>query len=466
MTTSAPLTAANVGAWLEQEFAGLVAGHGVPGAVVAVLADGRVHEAAGGVTSRLTGVEATPDSVFQIGSITKVWTTTLLMQCVDDGLLDLDLPIRTYLPDFAIADEAAAAAITTRQLLRHTSGFEGDIFTDTGRGEDAVEKYVATLADLPQIARPDEVFSYNNTGFVVAGRILEVLRGKPFNEVLAERLAGPLGLERFAPTAFEAVRFRAATGHVDGADGALEAAPVWALATSNSPAGAMLAMQPRDLLAFVQMHLAGGVTADGSRVLSAGSVAAMQATQVAVPRLGGMGTHWGLGWEIFETPEGRVIGHDGGTIGQAAFLRVVPEAGVAVACLTNGGNVFGLYTDVVERVIRDLTGIQLPQRPVPPAEPEPFDATRYLGRYSDTIYDVVVSQAEDGTVWLDRTPKDIIAEIGEKPFRTQLVRLADDSLISVESTYGVHLTHAFIGDAGDGRAKYIHYGRVIARAAD
>ena len=181
-----------------------------------------------------------------------------------------------------------------------------------------------------------------------------------------------------------------------------------------------------------------------------------------------MGDAWGLGWELFDTPQGTVVAHDGGTIGQAAFLRVVPEAGVAVALLSNGGDFFGLFNDVVATLLTDLTGVVLPPRPTPPAEPERVDVSRFLGHYADTIYDITVSQDADGTVWLDRVPKDIIAEIGEKPMRFQLVHLDGDSLISVESFHGIHVVFAFIGTvpdtSGDGKAKYVHYGRVVSRA--
>src|SRR5262245_48054547 len=114
----------DIAVFIRTDFARLVAEHKVPGAVVAVLKDGEVIDGAGGVLSTSTQVEATPDSVFQIGSITKVWTATLVMQLVDEGLLDLDVPVRTYLPEFALADELAAASITTRQLLSHQGGFE------------------------------------------------------------------------------------------------------------------------------------------------------------------------------------------------------------------------------------------------------------------------------------------------------------------------------------------------------
>ena len=106
-----------VKAWLADELPRLIEKYDVPAAAVAVLADGEVVDDAAGVLSLATGVEATPDSVFQIGSITKLWTSTLVMQLVDEGKVDLDAPVRTYLPDFKIQDEGAAAQITTRQLL-------------------------------------------------------------------------------------------------------------------------------------------------------------------------------------------------------------------------------------------------------------------------------------------------------------------------------------------------------------
>ena len=87
----------------------------------------------------------------------------------------------------------------------------------------------------------------------------------------------------------------------------------------------MLAMSPRDLLAFARMHLDDGTAADGTQVLAPGTAARMQGRQVDLPYLGHFGTSWGLGFERFDTPDGLVVGHDGNTIGQSAFLRMVPE---------------------------------------------------------------------------------------------------------------------------------------------
>jgi CubicO group peptidase (beta-lactamase class C family) len=455
----------DVAAFIEERFAQLVADHKVPGAAIAVLKDGEIVDAGAGVLSTATGVDTTADSVFQIGSITKVWTTTLVMQLVDEGLLDLDAPIRRYLPEFRLTDESAAGTITARHLLSHQAGFEGDVFTDTGRGEDAIAKYVESLATLPQLFTPGELFSYNNVGFSVLGRIVEVLRGTTWEEALVEHIVKPLGLTHVAPSAYEAILHRAAVGHVGpGEDGVEIPAPTWALVRSNEPAGSMLAMRPRDLLSFVQMHLAEGAGPDGARILSPLSARAMRTAQVTLPRVSGMGAAWGLGWEIIDAGDPTVIGHDGGTIGQSAFLRVVPEAGIAVALLTNGGDVFGLFEDTAAHILRELTGVTLPSLPTPPAEPVSVDPAPLLGLYSDTIFDIVVSIDDEGRVWLDQTPKDILAEIGQQPVRSELVGFGEDSLITVEATRGIHTVYAFLGDAAEGRRKYLHYGRVVTRA--
>ncbi|GAB3157794.1 serine hydrolase domain-containing protein [Amycolatopsis stemonae] len=450
-------------AWLETRLPAVLADHKVPGASVAVYAGGEIIDHAAGVLNKGTGVEADTDSLFQIGSITKVWTTTLALQLVDEGLLDLDQPVRKYLPEFTIADEDAAARITVRQLMTHTSGFEGDIFTDTGRGADCVEKYVATLGDVPQLFAPGEMFSYNNAAFCVLGRVVEVLRGKAYNDCLAEHLFVPLGLTHAAASPYEAIRFRAALGHVAPEPGAdPEPAGVWSLAPSNAPAGSMLAMRPRDLVTFAAMHLRDGEDSDGKRVLSAENARAMRERRVELPDLGLIGDAWGLGWSLFDWPGGAVVGHDGGTIGQSAFLRLAPAHGVAVALLTNGGEPIPVYTEVVGHILKELTGIELAVPPVPdPAAPR-IDAARYVGEYASSVADITVSQDDDGRVWVERVPKGIFAELA-KPEKTELVAMKGDTLILAEPMQGMYLPHAFVGDDGEGHALYLHTGRADKR---
>jgi CubicO group peptidase (beta-lactamase class C family) len=455
----------DIQAWLDERLPSLLDEHDVPGASWAVLRGDQVADGAAGTLSKATGVEATADSVFQIGSVTKLWTSTLVMQLVDAGRIDLDRPVRGYLPEFRIADEEAAERITVRQLLNHTAGFEGDIFTDTGVGDDCLEKYVATLHDVPQLFPPGEQFSYNNAGYCVLGRLVEVLRGKPYDACLREYLIAPLGLTHTATGPYEAIMFRAAMGHIELEPGAgYQPAPIWAMARSNAPAGSMLAMRARDLVAFARMHLEDGVAADGTRVLAAGTAARMHEREVDLPDLGLMGTSWGLGFERFDTPDGVIIGHDGSTIGQNAFLRMVPEAGLVVALLTNGGDTVSLYRDVVGHVLGELSGAALPALPVPPAEPRRIDAGRFVGTYSAQVFDLTVSQDDDQRIWIEQRPKGLFEELGERVERSELVHYRDDMLIPLQADRGMHMPHAFLGDDGSGHALYLHLGRAVRRA--
>lgn len=136
----------------------------VPGVSVAVLVDGDVTTAAAGVLNRETGVEATTDSLFQIGSITKTYTAALVMRFVERGQLDLDVPVQTYLPEFTVTDDLASRTVTLRHLLTHSSGIDGDHFLDTGRGDDVLEKYVASCAQLAQQFPVGATMSYCNAG--------------------------------------------------------------------------------------------------------------------------------------------------------------------------------------------------------------------------------------------------------------------------------------------------------------
>jgi CubicO group peptidase (beta-lactamase class C family) len=413
---------ADVASWVDQQLPLLLEKYDVPGAAWAVLQGDEVVDGAAGLLSRSTEVAATPDSVFQIGSITKLWTATLVLQLVDEGKVELDAPVRTYLPEFRVADEPASAHITVRELLTHTAGFEGDIFTDTGVGDDCIEKYVASLHDVRQLFPPGAQFSPHHAGYCVPGPLVDELRAPQFDTCLRERILAPLGLTHAATGPYEAILFRAAVGHIELEPGAgYQPAPVWALARSNSPAGSMLSMRARDLVGFARMHLEDGRASDGTQVLAPGTPARMQAREVDLPDLGLMGSSWGLGFERFDTPAGEIIGHDGSTIGQGAFLRMVAPAGVAVALLTNGGDVVSLYRDVVGHVLETLTEVRLPELPSPPADPGRIDAHRYVGTYSAEVADLTVSQDDDGRIWLDQIPKGIFEELGERAERTELV---------------------------------------------
>jgi hypothetical protein len=198
-------------------------------------------------------------------------------------------------------------------------------------------------------------------------------------------------------------------------------------------------------------------------VLSADSVAQMQQRQVTLPELGLMGDAWGLGWELFDWPGGLVFGHDGGTIGQSAFLRAVPGRDVAVALLTNGGNPLAVYFEVFGHLLKELAGVDLPANPVPPAAPRRIDASRYLGSYANSVGRTEITQDGDGRVWMTETPLGALAELIGEVEKTELVHLENDTLIPATPKYGIYLPQVFIGDDGSGRSLYIHSGRATRR---
>ena len=118
-----------------------------PGVAVGLLHEGAEHTAGFGVTSVENPVEVTPETLFQIGSITKTFTGTTAMCLVEQGLLDLDAPLRTYLPDLMLGDEDVAARATMRHLFTHTGGWIGDYFDDLGAGDDALARMIDSPRD-------------------------------------------------------------------------------------------------------------------------------------------------------------------------------------------------------------------------------------------------------------------------------------------------------------------------------
>jgi CubicO group peptidase (beta-lactamase class C family) len=302
------------------------------------------------------------------------------MQLVDEGLIELDAPIVSVLPEFRVADSEVTRQVTMRHLLTHTSGIGGDHFPDTGRGDDCLERYVASCADLDQGHPLGATMSYCNTGFVTAGRVVERLTGKVWEDALRERLLEPLGLSRTATLPEEAIRHRAAYGHDVEPGEPPRLADVYTLPRATGPAGVSVTCPPSDLISFARMHLDGGLARDGRRVLSAASIEAMQVPQVDVPDAT-LGDHWGLGWILYDWSGRRLFGHDGNTIGQSAFLRVVPDAGIAVALMTNGGHTQDLYHELMGHLLQELAGIRIPEPPEPLSEPPPLDAGRYAGVY-------------------------------------------------------------------------------------
>lgn len=291
--------------------------HGVPGIAVGVLeGDVERHEAYG-VTSVENPLEVTPDTRFQVGSITKTFTGTAICELVARGELDLDLPVREYVPSLVLSDPDATERVTLRHLLAHTGGWFGDYFDDTGWGDDATAIYVERMRELPQQTPVGELWAYNNAGFALAGRVVELVTGRRFEDVVRELVLDPLGLDSTTFWPWEVMTERFAVGHT-GLGGELQVARPWPVGRSAHAAGGIVSTTP-DLLRYARLHLE-----------PPPALAPMQEPQAATVDEGEwVGLTW-YGEDRFGT-----LRHGGGTNGQLSLLLLVPARAFALALLTN-----------------------------------------------------------------------------------------------------------------------------------
>ena len=346
----------------------------IPGASMGVLAEGEILTAGLGVTNADHPLPVTDETLFQIGSITKTFTVLAAMRLVEMGKLDLDATVRTYLPQFRVADEAASAQATLRHLFTHTAGWVGDFFDDTGAGDDALSRYVTNMANLEQLAPVGTVWSYNNAGFSLAGHVIEVVTGKSYQAALRELVLEPLGLQHCHLNPGDVMTHGFAVGHQMGEKGPQVARP-WPLPTSAHPAGGIVC-HVKDLLLYARFHLADGTTADGTKLLSPESMSIMHSPQVAI---WGDKEEMGLSWFVNEIDGTRTLSHGGGTNGQVTLLQLVPGRRFAIAVFTNadqGGTVTG---EVSRWALQQYLGLD--SKDPAPIESTVEDLVPYAGRY-------------------------------------------------------------------------------------
>ncbi len=444
----------------QRRLSALASRHGTPGAVLGILRlrpgrDDELVEVSHGVLNKGTGVDVTTDSVFQLGSISKVWTTTVALQLVAEGLLDLDAPIAAVLPELCLADPEAAVRITLRHLLTHTSGIDGDTFIDTGRGDDCLERLIAQLDQVAQVHPVGAAWSYCNLGFMIVGRLIEKATGTSWDEAMTRRLIGPLGLAHTVTLPEQALMFRAATGHVRPAGGEFAPMQSWAMPRTIGPAG-LIASSVGDVLSFARLHLADGRSGDGERILGADAAAEMRTEQVRLPEEHTHGDSWGLGWARFGWDGRQVVGHDGNTVGQTSFLRLLPEAGVAVVLLTNAGDSHDLYEDLFREVFDAVLDLHLPQPPSPPSTPVQVDVRQHLGRYerAGETFEVFLRA---GQPILRRTEMGLLAGLMPDPsVELAMMPVTDDRFLVRESGRRTWSTVTFYALGPD--ARYLHFG--------
>ncbi len=438
--------------------------YAVPGAAVMVQAEDDGFILTGGVASLRTRVPVTADTMFLIGSITKVYTATLVMMLADRGLIELDANVRRYLPELRLADASAMDVMTVRQLISHTSGIDENLGLVFGRDDDCLARFVERGQELPQLHPPGELFSYCNSGFILAGRIIEVVTGRPFDRALADLLVKPLNLAGTVMLPEEAILNPVAVGHLPTRDG-VEVTSIWALPRAVGPAGGVCS-SVADLIAFGRAHLDPDFQTVGeSPLLSDGARRDMQKPQALLYDVT-RGSAQGLGWRLWETDAGQLLGHFGGNIGQYCQLSIVPDRGLALAVLTNSFAGAPVYEWVAGIVLEGILGSHNDGGGSVSAASR--DLTTFAGTY-ESFHDTINVEVRGDELLMTSTPSPNwinklysaekvsgpLSPVGDSVFRT-----------AAESLYGEAETRVVFLQFDGGRPAYLHHGDYAYRRVD
>ena len=422
---------ADVAAELEK----VVAGGNIPGLSCGIRFGETVETASYGVTNLKHPLEVNEDTFFQIGSITKTFVALAVMRLVDAGTIDLERPVKELLEDFALSDKGAEEKITMKHLLTHTSGMKGDYFKDFGYGKDALEKIVKSMSAIPQINPPGRIFSYCNSGFYVAGRVIEVVTGKTFEEAITELVSESLGLKNIHFFPEEIITERFAVGHLITEDRISVARP-WAIGRAIHPAGGIVT-NIKELLDYSAFYFSGRasnrnriISADSFTRLITGRIDASPASKVA------------QGWFAEEIDGVATIQHGGGTNGQISLLMVFPEIDFSAAILTNsneGSKATSLFSRMV---VEDLLGLN-------PVILEP--ATDYLER-AEKIAGLYKGEMSDLEIFIEQR-KIFIKEIPRVGFPDEDSEPAPPSTPQEISISGegfiINLSEPYLASAGE-----------------
>jgi CubicO group peptidase (beta-lactamase class C family) len=382
----------------------------IPGVAVGVFHEEQERYAFHGVTSIENPLPVDENTLFQFGSTGKTYTSVALLRLVEAGKVDLEAPVRTYVPELKLHDPDVAETVTVVQLLNHTAGWDGDFFEDTGDGDDALAKYVERMVGLQQITPPGSIVSYNNAALSLAGRIIEKVTGSIYERAMRELVLDPVGLQMtfFFPN--EVMTRRFVVGHRREEDGTLRVLRPWTMARSGNPMGGMAATAP-DQVRWARSHLDLGTSVDGTRILNSELVERMQQPTAECPG-SDLGDAVGISWLLSEVGGERVAAHGGSTLGQFSGFAMVPQRRFAVVSLTNiGPNGPRFNRRVRDWAFEEYLGLT---RTDPTPEPRSADdLIQYAGTY-ETVATILTVRVDGDRLTVEVIPKpELIAQLGE-----------------------------------------------------
>jgi CubicO group peptidase (beta-lactamase class C family) len=440
-----------------------MAAYQVPGVALGILDDGTLTVRGLGVTNVEDPLPVTEHTVFPVASISKTFAATAMMRLVEQGRVDLRAPVRRYLPDFRVQDEAVSRDVTVWHLLTHTGGWEGQV-SGPDRGEDTLRNFVAspTVTGLMQLAPPGAAWSYNNAGFSIAGRVIEAVTGESINAAIGDLVFKPLGLAHAGTTASDFIVNRFASGHSNRGGNPPALQRPFVPSTSVTAGGVGLCLT--DLLAYARFHLGDGTSATGERLLTRASLDLMKTPQL---RKQAMDDDIGIAWHLRTVGSVRTAAHGGTLAGHILLLELVPERNFAIAILTNSSNGWRVIQDVERAALASYHHatfapnqaiahrglVETLPRVVPlPAQP---DVAPYVGSYRRPMNATVVRVVDGGRLVVQVRPN-----TGDPQPPMPIMFYGSDRAVVVEGA-DKDQSIEFIRDAA-GRVQWV---RVVGRIA-
>ena len=360
-----------------------------------------------------SGRPVQPDTMFELGSIGKSFTNVALLQLRDEGRLDLQAPVSSYLPWFEV--QSGYGPITTHHLMTHSSG----LVTGTDIGTHGLYESWA-LRESRTGAPPGEYFRYSNIGYKTLGFLLEAVDGRPYQDAVQARVLDPLGMRDSHPvTGFE-TRKRAAVGYRDFYDDRpehMDHGLVTAMWTEYGVGDGCQASTAGDLTIFLRMLMNGGSGAS-RRVVSEDSFRLMTRRAMVTPQWGG--AHYGYGLILIDVDGHAYLGHGGVTPGFMAAMVADMDEGIGVVVLINGYVQSYGAPDVAMHMLRllraGLSNQVLPGAPVATDPASVDNAAEYAGSYRSGD-DRLVLSAQGGRLTLNwRGSEVVLQRRGEDSF--------------------------------------------------
>ena len=417
-----------------------------PGAAIAIVKGDRVVYQRGiGIANIETGQTVTPDMLFRVGSVTKMFTTAALVSLADEGRLKLTDPIGKYAPGIG----GKLSRVTAHQLMSHTAGIRDEGPAFGAHDEGGLAATVKAWTDDYVFVEPGRVMSYSNPGLTLAGYVLEQVLKKPYADAIDERLLKPLGMTHstFRPTV--AMTWPLAQGHT--AAGAAPPTVVRPFADNSGywPAGFLIS-NVGDLARFTIAFMNDGII-DGRAVLKPSTISALSTGYADVPS-SAEHARYGYGLTTSMHRGVRVVEHGGAIDGFGALVRMLPDRKAAVVILVNRTG--AALPKTSERALELLAPLQPAVTPATAAiAMDAAEMARYTGRYTNPPQSVDLAVRE-GKLYFRRG-----AQEGE-------VTKIDDLRFSVAFGDGRPAQTFALVPGPDGAIAFLHIGsRAMKRAA-